>query len=280
MRKNFAFPALKKSYHPCRRYSHYVSGSQSTQENININTQGLQSTSPENIWDDYNDDMDFQYDYDNEESSKGEDEGMSTNEDNEESPKGEDEGMSTDEDERILEGESEKSSEDKEEYGNVIDEAFVKNKMPPYNSDNEFAPYFENFTTASLFCWIQKHNISTCAYEDLVEIIHNPQFVSTHVIKNVRRFRKWRQHLPLLPISAKSIPISLKKTPSTSKDSKMAYQLSINDIIWHVLNNPSLMKHMYFGPGIDSEIKSEYWHGTLWGESSFYGKEKITISKG
>ena len=313
MRKNFAFPALKKSYHPRRRYSHYVSGSQSTQENININTQGLQSTSPENIWDDYNDDMDFQYDYDNEESSKGKDEGMSTNEDNEESPKGEDEGMSTDEDERILEGESEesleesseyeesseesseyeseeslededeiedKSSEDEEEYGNVIDEAFDKNKMPPYNSDNEFAPYFENFTTASLFCWIQKHNISTCAYEDLVEIIHNPQFVSTHVIKNVRRFRKWRQHLPLLPISARSIPISSKKTPSTSKDSKMAYQLSINDIIWHVLNNPSLMKHMYFGPGIDSEIKSEYWHGTLWGESPFYGKEKITISKG
>src|ERR1044071_4961507 len=205
MRKNFAFPALKKSYHPRRRYSHYVSGSQSTQENININTQGLQSTSPENIWDNYNDDMDFQYDYDNEESSKGEDEGISTNEDNEESPKGEDEGMSTDEDERILEGESEesfkessededeiedKSSEDEEEYGNVIDEAFDKNKMPPYNSDNEFAPYFENFTTASLFCWIQKHNISTCAYEDLVEIIHNPQFVSTHVIKNVRRFRK------------------------------------------------------------------------------------------
>src|ERR1043166_4278294 len=158
MRKNFAFPAFKKSYHPRSRYSHYVSGSQSTQENININTQGLQSTSPENIWDDYNDDMDFQYDYDNEESSKGKDERMSTNEDNEESPKGEDEGMSTDEDERILEGESEESleesSEDEEEYDNVIDEVFDKNKMPPYNSDNEFAPYFENFTTASLFCWI------------------------------------------------------------------------------------------------------------------------------
>src|ERR1044071_2141451 len=181
MRKNFAFPALKKSYHPRRRYSHYVSGSQSIQENININTQGLQSTSSENIWDDYNDDMDFQYDYDNEESSKGEDKGMSTNEDNEESLEDEDE----------IE---DKSSEDEEEYGNVIDEAFDKNKMPPYNSDNEFAPYFENFTTASLFCWIQKHNISTCAYEDLVKIIHNPQFVSTHVIKNVRRFRKWRQH--------------------------------------------------------------------------------------
>jgi len=89
-----------------------------------------------------------------------------------------------------------------------------------------------------------------------------------------------RQHLPLLPILAKSIPISKKKPPSTSKNSKMSYQLSINDIIWHVLNNPSLMKHMYFGPGINSEIKSEFWHGTLWGESPFFGKEKIIISQG
>ena len=37
---------------------------------------------------------------------------------------------------------------------------------------------------------------------------------------------------------------------------------------------------MYFGSGIDSEIKSEYWHGTLWEESPFFGKEKITISQG
>src|SRR6266540_2861129 len=169
---------------------------------------------------------------------------------------------------------------DEEEFENIIDKALDENKMTSYNNDNEFAPYFENFTTASLFCWIQKHNITTRAYEDLAEIIHSSQFVSTHVVKNIRRFRKWRQHLPILPIFEKSVSISSKKTPSTSKDLKMSYQLSINDIIWHVLNNPSLIKHMYFGPGIDSEIKSEYWHGTLWGESPFFGKEKITISRG
>jgi hypothetical protein len=53
----------------------------------------------------------------------------------------------------------------------------------------------------------------------------------------------------------------------------MAYQLSINDIIWHVLSNPSLVNDMYFGPGIDSETKSEYWHGTLWAESPLFGQE-------
>ncbi len=61
----------------------------------------------------------------------------------------------------------------------------------------------------------------------------------------------------------RSISILSKKTLLTSKDSKMSYQLSINDIIWHILNNPSLMKHMYFDLSINSEIKSEYQHSTL-----------------
>ena len=176
----------------------------------------------------------------NKESSESENEGSSENE-NEESSENKDEGSSEnkneesseDEYEELSENEYEESSEDEykelsedederlseedelsenEEYDNIIDKALDENKIPSYNSNNEFAPYFENFTTASLFCWIQKHNISTSAYEDLAEIIHSPQFVSTHVIKNIRRFRKLRQHLPLLPILAKSIPIS-KKNP-------------------------------------------------------------------
>src|SRR5262249_50695323 len=47
--------------------------------------------------------------------------------------------------------------------------------------------------------------------------------------------------------------------------------------ISHVLNNPLLFKHMYFGPGINSKVKSEYWHGTLWGESPLFGKDRIII---
>ncbi len=57
--------------------------------------------------------------------------------------------------------------------------------MPSYNNDNEFASYFKNFTTVSLFCWIQKYNITTRAYEDLAKIIYSSQFVSTHVVKNI-----------------------------------------------------------------------------------------------
>ncbi|PKB98980.1 hypothetical protein RhiirA5_430484 [Rhizophagus irregularis] len=42
--------------------------------------------------------------------------------------------------------------------------------------------------------------------------------------------------------------------PSTSSESKMTYYLSINDIIWHVLNNSAIINHMYFGPGIEANI--------------------------
>ena len=41
-----------------------------------------------------------------------------------------------------------------------------------------------------------------------------------------------------------------------------------------------MFKHMYFGPGIDSETRTEYWHGTLWRESPLFGKDQITISEG
>ncbi|PKK55984.1 hypothetical protein RhiirC2_801017 [Rhizophagus irregularis] len=44
-----------------------------------------------------------------------------------------------------------------------------------------------------------------------------------------------------------------------------------NDIIWNVLNNPSLLKEMYFSAGVDLKTKSEYWHGTLWAESPLFG---------
>ncbi|GES83497.1 hypothetical protein GLOIN_2v1776429 [Rhizophagus clarus] len=118
-----------------------------------------------------------------------------------------------------------------------VDEALAKDKLPSYDSD--FAPYFQNLTTAALFCWIYKHNISTNAYEDLVDIIMRPEFNRDHI---------------------------------------MAYQLSISDIIWNVLNNPLLLKEMYFGAGVDSKTKSEYWYGTLWAESPLFGQEQLMIS--
>ena len=77
--------------------------------------------------------------------------------------------------------------DDREEHHQIIDKALDKDNMPTY--DGEFAPYFQNFTTAALFCWIQKHNILTNAYKDLVDIITKSEFNGNHVVKNIQRFR-------------------------------------------------------------------------------------------
>ena len=66
-----------------------------------------------------------------------------------------------------------------------------------------------------------------------------------------------------MPIYSRSIGISTMKTSLKSTKIKKCYYLSIKDIIWNVLNNPSLMWHMYFGPGQEVTHKSEYWHGNL-----------------
>ena len=84
-------------------------------------------------------------------------------------------------------GNDDHEQDDREEHHQIIDKALDKDNMPTY--DGEFALYFQNFTTAALFCWIQKHNISTNAYEDLVDIITKSEFNGNHVVKNIRRFR-------------------------------------------------------------------------------------------
>src|ERR1043166_935501 len=229
--------------------------------------------------DDDDDDDDDEYDDDNENDDDDDDE-YEYDDDNE----NDDDNEYDDDDEYEYYTTSSESGGD---YANTlskkklfVDTALDGDKLPYNNLSSDFAPYFQDFTTATLFFWIYKHNISTNAYEDLIDIIMNPAFNKDHIIRNIRRFRTWRQYLPLLPISATSIPISSKKTQSTSKDSKISYQLSINDIIWNVLNNPSLYNNMYFGPGVNSETKSEYWHGTLWAESPLFGQEQLMISGG
>ncbi|CAG8738120.1 13201_t:CDS:2, partial [Cetraspora pellucida] len=75
---------------------------------------------------------------------------------------------------------------------------------------------------------------------------------------NIQHFRSWRHNLPLIPIYSRTINISAKKTSSNSKNTKDAYYLSINNIIWHILNNSTLIKHIYFGSDQEVTNKSEY----------------------
>ncbi|CAG8839409.1 30847_t:CDS:2, partial [Racocetra persica] len=56
----------------------------------------------------------------------------------------------------------------------IVDKSLSKEQIPSISG--EFAPYFNNITEILMFCWIEKHNISTHAYDELVDIIHYPQF--------------------------------------------------------------------------------------------------------
>jgi hypothetical protein len=81
-------------------------------------------------------------------------------------------------------------------------------------------------------------------------------------------------------IKSRKIHISNKKTPSTSKNTKETYYLSITDIIWQVLNNPLLFSQMYFGPGQKVTRNQELWHGDIWKESPRFGQASIQINGG
>jgi hypothetical protein len=112
----------------------------------------------------------------------------------------------SDEDYETSSSDNEESSESDEDYSTTssdneerydvdtsseeklfVDTALAGDKLSSF--DGDFAPYFQDLTTAALFCWINKHNISTNAYEDLVDIIMRPEFNRDHIVKNIRRFR-------------------------------------------------------------------------------------------
>ena len=59
----------------------------------------------------------------------------------------------------------ESQDESSEEELNIIDDALDPSKLP--NNSGNFSPYFDNITTALLFCWVQKHNI--CKYTNILK---------------------------------------------------------------------------------------------------------------
>src|SRR6266540_2802371 len=112
MQKHLSFASTKKSTHIRRRYSYDVSRPQLIQKNVNIDIQGSQSTLLENIQDDYDDDIDFQYNYRSEELLKDEDRESSKEDENKEFSEDENEESSEDKNEESSEDENEESSED------------------------------------------------------------------------------------------------------------------------------------------------------------------------
>ncbi|GET54329.1 hypothetical protein GLOIN_2v1790940 [Rhizophagus irregularis DAOM 181602=DAOM 197198] len=220
-------------------------------QDINDDDNAYGSINPQ----DYNDEMIFSQD--NVNSSDTEEEEESDNEYNYEEEEEEEDNNENNDEEEENEGNNDDNNNQVEEERNNNEEE-RNNDEEEHNNDEEKCNNEEE-EIHQIVEVLDEDKIPFCnAYEDLVDIIHNSQFEPTHV----------------------SIKISPKKTPSTSRGSKLSYQLSISEIIWRVLNNPMLMKHMYFGSVINSEEKSEFWHGNLWGESPLFGQHEILISEG
>jgi len=150
--------------------------------------------------------------------------------------------------------------------------------LPCYQGD--YGPYFPSFTAMALFIWATKHMISSAAYKDLVSILLHEKFRNKDIIKSLRSIKRFRDGLPLMTIKSYNVKLSSRDTPSTSKESKEAYFFSVNDHIKRILSNPKLTNDLYFGEGIETESKSEFWHGELWQQSPLFGAEYYCHNNG
>ena len=56
------------------------------------------------------------------------------------------------------------------------------------------------------------------------------------------------------------VSICEQKVPSTFSSTKKAFVISPLAHLERVLNNPTLVSKMYFGPGVAKKEKSEFWH--------------------
>ncbi|RGB31067.1 hypothetical protein C1646_764538 [Rhizophagus diaphanus] len=155
---------------------------------------------------DYNDEMIFSQDNIN--SSNTEEKEESDNEYNYEEEEGEENNNENNDEEEEDEGNNDDNNNQvKEERNN--DEEKCNSDEEKCNSDKEERNNEEE-EIHQIVEALDKDKIPFCnTYEDLVDIIHNPQFEPAHM----------------------SIKISPKKTLSTSRGSKLLYQLSISEII-------------------------------------------------
>jgi len=110
--------------------------------------------------DDDENDEELVFDNENEYENENEDE----NEDN-------DDYNNYDNNEGDEEDDDEGEDEEVEDNDPIVDASIDRDQMP--NTNGSFAPYFENTTSALLFCWIQKHNICKLnKYDNFIMIIY------------------------------------------------------------------------------------------------------------
>jgi len=148
------------------------------------------------------------------------------------------------------------------------------------NNQDDQAGNFKNISTMMIFTWITKHMIGRNAYKDLIKILKNEDFNLQDIPHNIQTLKEQNKYLPLYKIRKNTVNINKEKVPSNSQFTKIAYSISILDHISTILKNTQISPLLYFGPGIENDQKSEFWHGKIWQESPLFGITNIKYNKG
>jgi len=148
------------------------------------------------------------------------------------------------------------------------------------HQDNQDEDNFTNISIMMMFTWITKHMIGRNAYRDLIKILKNEDFNLQDIPHNIQTLKEQNKHLPLYKISKNTVNINKEKAPSNSQPTKIAYSISIIDHIRAILENTQISPLLYFGPGIEDDRKSEFWHGKIWQESPLFGITNIKYNEG
>ena len=148
------------------------------------------------------------------------------------------------------------------------------------HQDNQDEDNFTNISIMMMFTWITKHMIGRNAYRDLIRILKNEDFNLQDIPHNIQTLKEQNKHLPLYKIRKNTVKINKEKAPSNSQPTKIAYSISIIDHIRAILENTQISPLLYFGPGIEDDQKSEFWHGKIWQESPLFGITNIKYNEG
>ncbi|CAG8749843.1 13111_t:CDS:2, partial [Dentiscutata erythropus] len=130
---------------------------------------------------------------------------------------------------------------------------------------------FNNFTNLAMFIWATKYMT--------LQILRYPKFDINHLPTNLQSLKKQCKQLPLMKIHSYMVPINIKSTPSTIKDSTRVYYFSLIEHLQQILKNSSLSSQLYFGPGIFSKSCEELWEGDLWAESPLFGQPNLSTAQ-
>lgn len=155
------------------------------------------------------------------------------------------------------------------------DESNIPNHRPQPTFEGAYGPYYPTYTAAAFSIFLSTSGLSRAAFDTLLKIIKHPEFRVADLPSSYKACKQLQAGLPTLPIYTQKLPIDKGHSHVTKDISSSAYHHSIGDIVHRILSTPSLWKDLYFGPGMKVANSSEFWHGTLWRESTLFGANSV-----